>query len=365
MKDKLTEDILLKASIASISNHESYNSGQGKRGLIYMIKYMIWYSLLVFIAPYKSELSDKFICAMTPNNYKRLKDFCHVDECFTFARLNSDLKRMRKNKSILSPFHFFERIRITVNAISFYLRNREKLKGYIHFIMEYYAIAEYMIKFKPKQLISPGMYDRYCTLLTYLAKEFEIESIGVQDGAAIDIKVPYKVYCNKMYAFDEFEAATIKKFILNNDCEYILTGFVSYLNWKTYNKGSKKVIAVASQDWFTKKAKKLIRTLATSLDFDKYELVVYPHYREKQSQYDDIVYEFPQIKVITEARHSNIDILITFYSTIVYDFWSVNSSLSVICLHINGFEANYYNRENVKVFNTITELTKYIINIVY
>lgn len=360
MNDKEKERILLEASISSISNHEFCILNQKRRGLAYKLKYMVWFVLLIFAAPYKKEPSNRFICANTPISYRRLMDFCHVDECFTFARLNSNLKGMRQNKSILSPFSFIERIKITGNAISFYYRNRKCLKGYMHFILEYYAIAEYMIKFKPKTLISSGMYDRYCTLLTHLAKGYGIESIGVQDGAAIDINVPYKVYCDKMYAFDEFEAETIKKFMLNKDCEYIYTGFVSYLKWETYDKKGKKVIAVASQDWFTDKTKELVREIANKIDPEKYKLIVYPHYRETKSQYDDIVREFPQIKIITDVRHSNIDLLITFYSTIVYDFWSVNKELPVICLHLEGYKANYYKRENVFVAENIQEVIKKI-----
>ena len=357
MKDKSIEAILLEASIASISNHESYNSGQKKRNLIYAIKYIIWFGLLVFIAPYKKESSNKFICAMTPNNYRRLTDFCRVDECFTFARLNSGLSGMRKNRSILSPFNFWERIKYLFEAVFFYFHYRDNLKGYMHFILEYYSVAEYMIKFQPTTLISPGMYDRYCTLLTYLAKGFGIESIGVQDGAAIDIKVPYKVYCDKMYAFDEFEADTIKKFMLNENCEFILTGFISYLKWAEYPK-TKKLIAVASQDWFTDKTKELVRAIANNIDFNKYEIIIYPHYRETISQYNDIMHEFPQIKIIAGVRHSNIDLLITFYSTIVYDFWSVNKDLPVICLHIDGYEATYYRRKNVYVTESIEEISR-------
>lgn len=360
LKDEAKEAVLLEASIASISNHKSFDSVQKKYNLLYMLKYIVWFTLLIFIAPYKKESSNRFICATTPNNYRRLKDFCHVDECVTFARLNSDLGGMRKNKSILSPFSFIERINILFKAVSFYFQNKNRLKGYIHFILEYYAVAEYMTKFKPKTLISSGMYDRYCTLFTYLAKGYGIESIGVQDGAAIDINVPYKVYCDKMYAFDEFEVKTIKKFMMKEDCEYILMGFKSYLKWEQYPK-TKKLIAIASQDWFTGKTKMLIRYIAPKVNFDEVEIIVYPHYRENVAQYKEIINEFSQIKIVTDVRHSNIDVLITFYSTIVYDFWSVNQSLPVVCLHINGFEANYYRRENVYVAENMEEVVQKIL----
>lgn len=348
------DKIFLSAFNASIANQECLDK---KLNSIYKIKYFFWYMMLIFISPYKKFHDDYLAFAVTPISLNRVKDF-YKGNIFCLGRMNSKISNMRKNISMVSPYSVIKRIILTLNGTKFYIKHYKKVKKNFGIFLEYFAINEYIKKHSPKKVIYSGMYDRYCTFITNLAKEYGIETIGVQDGAAIDINVPYKVYCDKMYAFDEFEAETIKKFMLNKDCEYIYTGFISYLKWETYDKKGKKVIAVASQDWFTDKTKELVRAIANKLDTEKYELIVYPHYRETKSQYDDIMREFPQIKIITDVRHSNIDLLITFYSTIVYDFWSVNKNLPVICLHLKGYEANYYKRNNVYVAENICDVCK-------
>ena len=359
-KNSRDEEVLAEAAVASISNHERCMRDTGSRGVGYKLKYIIWYFILIFVSPYKTVTSDKFIGAMTPVNEKRLKSFCKSDEYYSFARLNSKLRDMKSNRSILSPLKLRERIKLTINAISFYFRHKQRLNGNLHYILEYYAIAEFMIRFRPKEVISPCLYDRYCTLLSYLAHGYEILTIGVQDGAAININVPYKIYCDKMYAFDDYEAGVIKKFIKNDDCKFEMTGFVSYLHWAAYPKKQKKVIAIASQDWFVDRTMELIERMAGALCEDEFDLIVYPHYRESISQYKEIRNRFPGIKIETEVRHSNIDLLVTFYSTIVYDFWSVSSNLKVACIQIPGYSPTYYGRENVKVFCSSEELIQYI-----
>lgn len=352
------EIILCEAIMASISNHEKCLETNGSKKFAYKFKYFIWFILLLLVSPQKEAVSDRAIFVMSVLSEKRLKNFCKTDEVYSFGKLNNKLHDMKVKMSTISPFSKAERVKLFFGGIGYYLRHKTQLSGYLHYVMEYYSIGEFFIRFRPKEVVTPGMYERYSTLISYLAHGIGCKIIGVQDGAAIDINVPYKVYCDKMYAFDEFEAETIKKFMLNKDCEYIYTGFVSYLKWQTYDKKGKKVIAVASQDWFTDKTKELVRAIANKLDTEKYELIVYPHYRETRSQYDDIMREFPQIKIITDVRHSNIDLLITYYSTIVYDFWSVNKDLPVICLHLKGYEANYYKRNNVYVAENICDVCK-------
>lgn len=342
-------EIFLNAFNASIANQERLDK---KINSLYKIKYFFWYIMLIFISPYKKIQDSCLAFAVTPISLKRIKDF-YTGNIFFLGRMNSKISDMRKNISMLSPYSVSKRIKITLNGTKFYIKHYKKVKKHFGIFLEYYAINEYIKKHSPQKIIYSGTYDRYCTFITNLAKGYGIKILGLQDGAATDIKIPYKIYCDKMYAFDEFEAQTIKKFNGNENCEYIYTGFISYLKWETYDKKSKKVIAVASQDWFTEKTKELVRAIANKTDPEKYELIVYPHYRETKSQYDDIMGEFPQIKIITDVRHSNIDLLITFFSTIVYDFWSVNKDLPVICLHLKGYEANYYKRNNVYVAENI------------
>ena len=360
MKEKRVENELLMAILASVQNHEWCNRCQGKRkSFIYKLKFVVWYFFLMILAPHMKINSSKMICAMTPVNKKRLMAYMDNGPLFCFARLNGCPSQMKVNNSVLSPYSMMQRVLICLEAMFFYNRFRKDLRGYFHFTLEYYSIAKYVDEHGIETIICPCMYDRYCTFLSYYANARSIKIIGVQDGAAIDIHIPRKVYCTEMNCFDEFEGTIIKKFIANEDCIFRFTGFTSTLSWQNY-KNNKYTIAVASQDWFTNQTLDLLEILLDKVRNKNINVVVFPHYREYADQYKDIRTKYPYLIVETGDRYANIDLLITFYSTIVYDFWSVNPSLHVKCLRIPGYEPGYYGRKNVLVYDDAKVLVESI-----
>lgn len=351
------ETFIFRSIMASIKNHEwCCKEEEKKRNGIYKFKYVTWYVLLLFLSPRKKVCSKKFVCALTPVNEKRIKDYADENEYYKFARLNSSLHEIKNNRSVFSPYTLLQRIKITIKGCLFFIRSRKELKGYIHFALEYYAIANFVMEEKPEEIITPGMYDRYSTFISYLGYSLGIKLIGIQDGAAVDIQIPMKIYCDKMYCFDKFEENIIKTFFINSNCEFIFTGFKSTLCWKKYSKKSKKLVAIASQDWFTNKTLQLIEVIMSFGPIEQCDFLVFPHYRESVKSYEKICKKYPRLIVCPKERFCNVDLLITFYSTIVYDFWSVNSELKVLCLHIPGYEPGYYSRPNVIVVEEFEDI---------
>ncbi len=359
MIDQKSCDIVKNAICASIDNQEWMNRNNKKSNArMYKIKYILWYLLLTLMSPRKKVTSKKFVGTMTPVNEKRLKPFSDNAEYYMFAKLNSSIKQIRTNRSVLSPYSFKERISILIAAVKFYIDNYSELKGYLHFTFEYYSIAYWMIDFMPDVIITPGMYDRYCTFMSYLGYQMSIKLIGVQDGAAIDISVPRKIYVDEMYAFDDFEVNIIKSFVNNDSCKFITTGFTSTIDWKVFPKKKNKIVAIASQDWFTQKTIELIDAVMSKNGSTNYTFILYPHYRENAQLFENIQSKYPHLIISQRDRHKNIDVLITFYSTIVYDFWSVNEKLPIMCWHIQGYDPGYYKRENVHVFDDVHALAE-------
>ena len=357
----LNESILIEAFTASILNYERCSvSDNKKRGIIYKIKYIIWFILLVLLSPKYKDNSDGFVACMTPINERRMKQFRPTKELYRFAKLNASVSAIKRNISVVSGYTYTQRLRIVFDSITFYLNNRNSLKGYLHFTLEYYAIAKFLNDHRFKEYITPGMYERYCTLFSYLGKIYGAKIIGVQDGAAVDIGVPAKLYCDEMFVFDEYEAAIIKKFIKNDDCKFRFTGFESVLTWHHLKKRNKKVLAIASQDWFTQKTLELINGIMSSPVAKVWDVVIFPHYRESMESYEKAILLYPNLIVEPEKRFDNVDLLVTFYSTIVYDFWAINNELTVFCLQIPGYEPGYYGRKNVKVFSGIDSLAQAI-----
>lgn len=331
------------------------------KGLLYKIKYFLWIITLILFSPYTDIKTKKFICVTSELTDKRLKEYSDNGEYFKFANTNKSFNDIRNNLSVFSPYNFFRRIYLLFNGLSFYLKNRNSLKGNWHYTTEYYVISFYIIDKKIEEIISAGVYERYCTFLGYLGKSMKIKVVGIQDGAIIDIDPPKKVYCNEMYVFDEFEKRMFRRIAMNENCIYHLTGFKSTLQWKEFEKKDKTLVGIASQDWHTEKTIDIIDNLSKILDPDRFQVVVFPHYRETIEQYEKVQREHPNIIFESGPRYNNLDILITFYSTIVYDFWSVNKTLPIICQYIKGFKPAYYNRNNVKVVKNTEDVGKAVL----
>ena len=362
----MNEKQLLEAFLASIANHEKCSSGEEKkRGFGYKCKYLMWYLLLIFFSPRKEVTYDTFAACMTPVNERRIRDFSGLRELYRFAKLNSSFSTIKRNISVLSSYSLIHRVGILKSGIGFYIRYKKELRGYIHFILEYYSIATFLNDYHFDKYITSGMYDRYCTLFSYLGRMNGARLIGVQDGAAVNIDVPAKVYCDEMNCFDEFESNILRKFIKNSDCKYIYTGFKSILTWSDFKRSGKKVLAIASQDWFTSKTIELIEEMMKSDIPDFWDVIVFPHYRETEEPYKQVREKYPSLIIEHKNRYRNMDLLITFYSTIVYDFWSVNKELEVFCLRIPGYIPGYYDRSNVHVFDAPHDLVEWVRHINY
>ncbi len=353
----MNEKDIIAAMQASINNHEKCCSfDKNKRGFIYKVKYLVWYVLLILFSPRYVENGKIFAACMTSVNEKRISEFVPEVSLYRFARLNASLSKIKSNISVVSDLNKKQRIRLLLKSIRFYKKNRSFLKGYFHFVIEYYAIASFLYRNRFEEYITPGMYERYCTLFSYLGKMNGVKLVGIQDGAAININVPALIYCNEMYAFDKYEVDILKRFIKNGDCKFIYVGFRSVLQWSHYNKSNKKVMAIASQDWFTNTTIQMTGEIMKSSLTNSWDIILLPHYRESMKSYELLERNYPTLIIESQKRYDNVDLLITFYSTIVYDFWSVNPGLQVYCLQIPGYVPGYYERDNVKVFHKVDEM---------
>lgn len=360
-KNKLDEFKVVNA-IQDSNRNSRYLSESATitKSRIYTLKYLCWLIALVFFSPRKKMTSKRFVTMINPPGAKRIKERYKDDLWFCFAKLNDSIDKVKKNVSVLSPYSRWTRVYRLFCSILFFIRNRKALKGSLHYSIEYYLIARFIWDHEINEIIFQGLYDRYNTLFSRLGKDMGIMLIGIQDGACVTNEIPVKIHCDKLFCFNRFEEKKFREYIENEDCQYIYTNFVSLLKWDEYSKKTKPIIAIASQDWFTVKTKEIIRMIAKKPESKNYTIMVFPHYREDLSQYSDISLEYPEIIIENVRRYYNIDILVTFYSTIVYDFWTVNSNLRIVCLHIPGFEPAYYERDEVVVCESISELVKVI-----
>ena len=208
---KITKSNLITAIKSSLLNDKHMSEiHQKTKGKSFKIKYFIWCILFFFLSPKKEIKSKKFVAMITPVGEERLKSYSEYEEYYKFAKLNDSILKIIHNRSVISPYSLKERCTIFLGGIYFYNKNKSIFRGCLPFVLEYYAIAYFIAHMPIEEIIFQGLYDRYSTLISYLGFFKGIRIIGVQDGACVIDNVPAKIYCNKMYCFDEFEEQKLK-----------------------------------------------------------------------------------------------------------------------------------------------------------
>lgn len=350
----MNKDKFLQAINASYENQQYLlRKEQVEFGLKEILVHFVWLCILIFLSPHKSDRYRKIYMVYSERHIKALNCY-DVKEVFSLGKCLSDMQSIRTQTSCFSPFGRLERVKILFKASVFFLKNRKKIETPYTYLLEYYSIDVFLDYEHPEVVYCAGHFDRYMTVLSYLLDYKEIKLIGSQHGILANVDIPNKIIFYRFDAYDEHEAKRAKKFIKNDDCIIRIKGFTSDLEW-IHNKKQKVIVAVASQDRHVAVTKQLLKLMMQSLDLNKVEVIVYPHYREKSDEYRDLKQDYVDLKFLNKQRYSNIDILVTFYSTIVYDYFAINPSIKVVCFALPGFEVEYYERDNVHVYKNMQD----------
>lgn len=351
--------IFFGSVLAASENAAFYRSKDGKnKSAIYQIKYFCWVLALILMSPHKEIKGDETVWVFSKIAEKRISSYIGNAAVFRLGLYNSSIRNLHTNISVISPYSPILRIKLAVLGVRLFCK--DNLGCNLGEYLEYFFIVNYLFNHQINHVYLNHACERYNTLITHVCFELGIEIILIQDGAAIGLNFPNKLFANKAYVFDLFEEKILRKYVSNKDCKFKHIGFCSTINWKTFSKSRNiKLIAIASQDWHTSQTNILVKELLKVIEGSNTLLIVYPHYRESRKDFaafnscDNVLIE-------PHSRYKNIDILITFYSTIVYDYWSVNPDLEVLCQRIHGYTPAYYYRNNVKVFNSASDLSLYV-----
>lgn len=336
-----------------------YGIEKFKQSKFYCLKHLLWLIAVLFISPLvNSTLNTIYVCYS--ELHMKIFNCTAEDTVICCGKYLSTFKDIRKRKSFYSIWRLNSRIINTIKSILFYFKNRDLLSLPFTYVIEYYIIYLFICEAGVEKIVCGGNFDRYATFLSLIIGKKGNEFIGIQHGIIALESIPNKVYFSEYNAIDNNEIFKMMKLNNNNDCRYCVTGFHSNIEWDILENNNKKVIAIASQDRHIDMTLSMIHYIYKMIDLRNYQIVVYPHYREDYNKYRAIKDQCPELLIFQTKRHRNIDILITFYSTIVYDFWSINQSIQVLCKKIEGFSPSYYDADNVRVFDTVENMIDYI-----
>jgi hypothetical protein len=205
-----------------------------------------------------------------------------------------------------------------------------------------------------------GHYDRYTTWLSNIANfknsEFEI----LQHGVVGIPNLPHKIFCSKVHGFNESEINKFKKYIIANDtCQYVNKGFQSHVTFKEYNDENKYIIGIASQYNYAETKQVIDEVLKIDKDI---LIAVMLHPRESSKEYRKYKSE-SNVRIEATRKISNIDILIVFTSTLLYDYLYNDYNGRIICIQKDDFSFDITNDKIIYAssINQLNEIVRELI----
>jgi hypothetical protein len=330
-----------------------YNVSKGKK---YIFMHISWLFLLFLFSPHKKNSGVRSTCVKYNKLDDHILDEVKCDDTLYLGNFIKKFQDIKKRNTIFSLYNFPNRVNNIVNSLIVFKRAKISPK-YIGLWIEYYFMNLYLEKVNPKEVICAGHFDRYATWCSYICETYSIKYTIYQHGVITREDLPSKIFCSEFFLFNDQEKEFAKDIIMNPEiCSFKTKDFKSQLTFANKSVCSHFVIAVASQDLHTNLTIDIIEYIAKRFNNCNVHIYVYPHYRENVNRYVELQHFYDNIEVYQDERHTNVNLLITFYSTIVYDFLSVNDQIDVICYKIPNIEVSYYNYHDVSLVDSFEGL---------
>ncbi|MFZ2492697.1 MAG: hypothetical protein WA208_14550 [Thermoanaerobaculia bacterium] len=221
--------------------------------------------------------------------------------------------------------------------------------------LEFVALRSMVSENELRSVTTFAHHDRYATWLGGLCAARGVKFRIVQHGAIADQAVVAQIHCDEVVCFNELERELFRKHIVaNDDCDYVLTP-PEGTEFRSIGDASRPVIAVAAQGPATPEAKDVIRVVNAAVRGGT--VLVYPHHEDRATLTPPESDWNNRIVVSEYERHDDIDLVITFFSSIVYDYLSAPKFKGRIwCVVLHGFEMAFYSHPRVSVLRSLDEL---------
>lgn len=211
-----------------------------------------------------------------------------------------------------------------------------KLNEIIYFL-EFLIFFQFIKENKIQKIFIAGHQDRLATWLSYLSYDSKIKFCISQHGIMTDIKVPKKIYADFVEVYNEEEKKFFENYLIRNkNSKYIIKGIESTLNLKKLDiKGEK--IGFFSQYGETENTIRIVNEI--NKNFPNLKIFVSPHPLEQKNKFKEL--KLLKNVILTEDKYINFDIIITYRSTIIYDYISEKNFVGDIIAYPLNFKHKF------------------------
>lgn len=228
-------------------------------------------------------------------------------------------------KSFWSGIPYFLRGYIFIKSIYLYFKNGFKDKD-LGSWLEFYILYNFFKKNKISKVVTRGHYDEVNTWMGEFSKCFDFSLVLFQHGIVLsDIHIPYKIFYSEVYVFDRYSKKIFRNnYVSNPECKYELYKYKASCEFKTILDKRENTIYIGiveqcNPNW----VRFIIRQIEENYENNIYKCYVMLHPNSL------FKYEGNNIEC-TREKFSNIDVLITDFSTLALDYARENYKVKII-----------------------------------
>ncbi len=270
----------------------------------------------------------------------------------------SNWKEIKEQRSHISYIGRSERVKIIFSSILSY-KDVKLYGGCYAYWLDFCLWNAYVSKTGTRTLVGNGNYDRLTTTITELCRLYSVSYQMKQHGLISSrIKIPHKIHCEKMYAFDDVQAELFKKHIIeNDDCVYE--------NWYkpgfefVEKKFDKYTIGIIENKSTINKITEIYDILKSICRYGNknQNVVIMLHPRSKQSEYEELVRDCKCNVTFTREKIFDYDMIVSCPSTLAYDYLRSDYTRPIIFVEfISSLKYYLEAYENVTYIGSADEL---------
>ncbi len=188
----------------------------GTMGWDRRFKILMYYFFMILLTPYTNKTLKKIQVISGKGNLK-FKNFIGFSDIFYGATEDSIFKQLYV-PSHISFIHRCTRIKILLKSLSSYVYNMVAIKNYSAWV-DFMFWDGFLKIVHPEIVMVNDHCDRNACFLSGLCEQYKISFYIKQHGLIYDSFImPYKIFCNKLYAFNTIELLKYKNNMIKNSC---------------------------------------------------------------------------------------------------------------------------------------------------
>jgi len=292
----------------------------------------------------------------------RTRNFLGTEDLYYGLTFNS-FGEFHNQKSHISFIKRWDRLLVFSKAVfSYHMVKREG--GCLAYWLDFCLWNEYLMTQRPETLVSNGHYDRLTTALSELCRLYSIDFQMKQHGLLTEQYIPpHKIYCNKVYAYDETQADIFRRIIVSNiECDYEMwyDSGIRFTN-KEFPRYSIGIIECRSDV--------ILEIYDILANVDKYgetgtDVYVMLHPLNNEEDYAELVRGCKANVVFTRDKYMDYDVIVATPSTLTYDYIRAGYDKKIILADFgNRLQGTFDAYHNVLYVDTTAKLEKEMIEV--